>query len=68
MLFFGNRIRKNGKDAEKAWFEAYFAMMQAFVAFIGGKKEFICDWRGTQDGSGAAAFFAAQSSGSSASA
>ena len=24
VLFYGNRIRKKGKDSEKAWFEAYF--------------------------------------------
>ena len=37
--------------------------MQAFIVFLVGKKEFICDWRGKQDGAGAAAFFAAQSTG-----
>lgn len=64
MLFSGNRIRKSGKDAEKAFFEAYVAWMQAFIAFTAGKKEFICDWRGKQDGAGAATFFAAQCTGS----
>ena len=66
MLFNGNRVRKNGKDAEKAFFEAYFAWMKAFIAFTLGKKDFICDWRGKQDGAGAAAFFASQFTGSSA--
>ena len=58
MLFYGNRIRKKGKDAEKAWFEAYNGMMEAFVKFIGDRRESICDWTGTQDGAGAAAFYA----------
>ena len=58
VLFYGNRIRKKGKEAEKAWFEAYNAWMTAHIAFIRERKEHICDWKGTQDGAGAAAFYA----------
>lgn len=61
MLFNGNRIRKKGKDNEKELFEAYFALFQAHKAFIKERKEYICDWRGKQDGAGAAAFCASQS-------
>ena len=59
VLFYGNRIRKKGNDAEKAWFEAYASWMAAFIAFIRERREYICDWKGTQDGAGAAAFHAA---------
>ena len=65
VLFYGNRIRKKGKDAEKAWFEAYFTLMQGHIAFIRERREWICGWKGTQDGAGAAAFFASQCTGSS---
>ena len=58
VLFYGNRLRKKGSDAEKAWFEAYSAWMTTFIAFIRERRESICDWKGTQDGAGAAAFFA----------
>ena len=68
VLFYGNRIRKKGKDAEKDWFEAYATWMSAFIAFVRERKEGICDWKGTQDGAGAAAFFAAQAQGSGSSA
>lgn len=67
MLFFGNRIRKKGKEEEQAWFEAYFAWMTAHIAFVRERKEYICDWKGTQDGAGAAAFYASQGAGSGAS-
>ena len=60
VLFYGNRIRKKGKDAEKEWFEAYATWMSAFIAFVRERREGICDWKGTQDGAGAAAFYAAQ--------
>ena len=60
VLFYGNRIRKKGNDAEKEWFEAYNTWMTAFITFIRERKENICDWKGTQDGAGAAAFFAQQ--------
>ena len=65
VLFYGNRTRKKGTDAEKAWFEAFFTWMSTFIAFVRERREHICDWKGTQDGAGAAAFFASQSSGSS---
>lgn len=65
VLFYGNRIRKKGKDEEKAWFEAYNGMMQALKTFLITKKETICDWTGRQDSSGAAAFFTSQCSGQS---
>ena len=58
ILFNGNRIRKKGNEAETEWFEAYFKIAQAVIAFKNERAETICDWRGTQDGAGAAAFFA----------
>ena len=64
VLFYGNRIRKKGNDAEKEWFEAYFVWMQALIGFVRERREYICDWKGTQDGAGAAAFYASQLSGS----
>ena len=42
--------------------------MSAFIAFVRERKEYICDWKGTQDGAGAADFFAAQASGNGSSA
>ena len=68
VLFYGNRIRKKGKEPEKVWFEAFNAWMTAFIAFIRERREYICDWKGTQDGAGAAAFYASQSSAGSATA
>ena len=64
VLFYGNRIRKKGKDSEKAWFEAIYALMQAHIAFVRERREWICGWKGTQDGAGAAAFYASQITGS----
>lgn len=46
ILFYGNKIRMSDKVAEKAWFEAYFAIVKAFKTFICSKKENICSWRG----------------------
>ena len=57
MLFYGNRIRKKGKDEEKEWFEAFNTVMEAFNGFLLPRSATICDWSGTQDGAGAAAFF-----------
>ena len=46
ILFNGNRIRTKGKDDEKEFFEAFFALMTAHKSFVEERKEFICDWRG----------------------
>lgn len=67
VLFYGNKIRTGANEKEKAWFEAYNAAMQAFKAFLSAKREFICMWRGKEDGAGAEAFFKAQSIGGAAS-
>ena len=61
VLFNGNRIRTKGKDAEKEVFEAFFALLEKHYSFIKERKEYICDWRGKQDGAGAAAFLTSQS-------
>ena len=61
VLFNGNRIRTKGKDAEKEVFEAFFALLEKHISFIKERKEYICDWRGKQDGAGAAAFLTSQS-------
>ena len=37
--------------------------MSAFIGFVRERREYICDWKGTQDGAGAAAFFASQAGG-----
>jgi len=66
VLFYGNRIRKKGKDEEKVLFEAFYDVFSSFVNFLKERKETICDWRGTQDGAGAAAFFASECSGAGA--
>ena len=47
VLFYGNRIRKKGKDAEKAWFEAFITFTLAFIGFVRERREYICDWKGT---------------------
>ncbi len=60
ILFNGNRIRKDGKEEEKAWFEAFIQLLMAVKKFVEDKADHICDWRGTQDGAGAAAFFQSQ--------
>lgn len=53
ILFYGNKIRMSDKAAEKAWFEAYFAIVKAFKTLIASKKDTICSWRGKEDGAGA---------------
>ena len=63
VLFFGNKIRTNGKEPEKAVFEAFVLMMRAHVEYLKPLKETICTWRGKQDGEQAKAFFEAQMSG-----
>ena len=40
--------------------------MQAFKEFFSSKRDYICSWRGKEDGAGAEAFFKAQSSGGAA--
>lgn len=57
ILFNGNRIRKNGTEAEQAWFEAFLKLMTLIKDFITERAENICLWRGKQDGAGAAAFY-----------
>jgi len=63
VLFYGNRIRTKGKAPEQEWFEAFYSLVGAFKTFLNERKETICDWKGTQDGAGAAAFFESQGSG-----
>merc|ERR1712060_781778 len=65
VLFYGNRTRKRGEDAEKAWFEQFYVLFTAITKFLSDRKETICDWTGTQDGAGAKAFFESQQSGAS---
>lgn len=60
VLFYGNRIRKKGTDAEKEFFEAFYSLFTTVTGFLKDRKENICDWKGTQDGAGAAAFFTAE--------
>lgn len=63
VLFYGNRIRKKGKAEETEFFEAFYSLFTAVTGFLKEHKETICDWKGTQDGAGAAAFYNAECSG-----
>lgn len=59
-MFFGNKVRLNGKDAEKAVFEALITYIRAQIAYLKPLAENICLWRGRKSGDEAKAFFDAQ--------
>ncbi len=57
VLFYGNRVRAKGKDAEKACFEAFVVVMSTFITFLTERKDRICEWTGKQNGAEAQAFY-----------
>lgn len=65
-LFWANKTRKKGSEADVAWIDALIAVMEAIKAFLMERLGDILTWRGKQDAAGAAAFFAQQAGGASA--
>lgn len=57
IFFYGNKVLKLDKELDTKWFEAYKDLCEAQFNFVVSRKDTITKWTGTEDASGAAAFF-----------
>lgn len=60
--FYGNKVLCEDNEASTAWYNAYKNLFDAVGNFLKENCNEVLNWSGSEDGAGAAAFFASDES------